>query len=328
MQSVLADIMAHAQEMRILVVGDLMLDRFQTGKIVRESPESPGTPVWQYQSEILALGGAANVANNLRALGAQVWLAGTCGVDEEGQTLRMEAEALGINMKAVRKDPHRPTTTKTRIMEDGGRQLVRIDRESAAPLSPHIACDILCHIPSNVDGIILSDYQNGVLTKGLATAMIDMGNNLGVPVLVDPKGKDFTRYQGAIAITPNTEEAELATGIEIRTIWSALDAIDGIREQTQCRYVILKRGRDGMSFHDSIQPWTEHISANNLSPLDVTGAGDTVIAVLALGMALGCDPLATVRLANVAAGVVVGKVNTATVSTEEIRGALEIASFL
>jgi rfaE bifunctional protein kinase chain/domain len=307
---------------RVLVVGDVMLDEFLWGRVGRISPEAP-VPVVEITSQTFHLGGAANVACNVRSLGGQALVAGVVGGDAAGQRLRDALVRNGVE-DALALDGHgRPTTHKTRIIAHH-QQVVRADREETGEIGAALEDalgDGLRRSARGVGAIILSDYQKGVVTRRLMKKVLDAARREGVPLLVDPKVRHFALYRGAAVVTPNQMEAEQATGVRIRDAASLHEAGRKILKTLRCRAALITRGEQGMTlFERDEQPVEIPTAAQQV--FDVTGAGDTVIATLALALAGGAPLPEAAMLANYAAGVVVGKIGTATVSPEEVLAAI------
>lgn len=311
---------------RVLVVGDLMLDRYVYGSVERISPEAP-IPVFRVQRMIESLGGAGNVAANLAALGAGQVLAGVIGEDDGGRAFStLAANRLGA--AALVADDSRPTTLKTRHVA-AGQQMLRADQESTAPLSPALEQRLLDAVTAALAGcgvVILSDYGKGVLTDGVITGIITAANAAGKPVIVDPKGRDYTRYRGAALITPNRKELAAATGLPVAGDAAVVAAARFLLEQGDFGAVIATRSEEGMTLVTRAGD-IAHLPAEAREVFDVSGAGDTVIATLAAALATGADLADAARLANLAGGVVVGKVGTATVTGPELAAALHRQSW-
>jgi rfaE bifunctional protein kinase chain/domain len=299
---------------RILVVGDVMLDRYWFGDVTRISPEAP-VPVVKVERTEERPGGAANVARNCAALGAQVGLLSVVGADEAGQSLARLMAGSGIDA-SLHEDANLNTTVKLRVL---GRQqqLLRIDFENAP--DHEVLRAKLAEFKQRVvdaDVVILSDYGKGGLTH--ITEMIALARAAGKPVLVDPKGEDYARYAGATLLTPNRSEMRQVVGR-----WSSdaelTDKANGLRQQLGIDALLVTRSEEGMSLFaaDGIS----HEPALAREVYDVSGAGDTVISTLAVMLASACTLSEAMRLANVAAGVVVGKLGTATCSLDELRAA-------
>jgi len=307
------------QTRRITVVGDVMVDRFVIGRVSRISPEAP-VPVVVFDREEFRLGGAANVANNARELGAAVDLIGVIGQDESGSELRNELAAKGIASTGLIIDPERRTTTKMRVVTSRNQQVSRIDFESDHEVGAAIERAIAAQIemrarPSQV--ILVSDYQKGVVTRRSMAHLLSFAQTSGLPVIVDPKVPHIDFYAGASLVTPNHIEAESATNSRISTHEDAERASAARRERLKVGSVLITRGEHGM--------WLDHAGAAGYLPAsarevaDVTGAGDTVIATLALAIAAGATMPEAARLANEAAGIVVAKFGAATVTPQELK---------
>jgi D-beta-D-heptose 7-phosphate kinase/D-beta-D-heptose 1-phosphate adenosyltransferase len=301
----------------VLVVGDAMLDRFIVGRVTRISPEAP-VPVVTFDHEMHRLGGAANVANNVRALGGRVELVGVVGPDEAGEKLSAACRDAGIRtLLAV--DDARRTTTKVRIVTERNQQVARVDYEVDTEIAGAFEEALVQEVQrrgEHVDAILVSDYLKGCVTRRVMRALVSLGSRRDVPVLVDPKIPHLEYYAGAALVTPNHHEAEVATHRRIRTADEARDAAREFRARAGCGAVLMTRGDQGMwLLADTVEGM---LPAAAREVADVTGAGDTVIATLALALAAGATPAEAAWLANQAAGVVVGKFGPATVSPEEL----------
>ena len=301
----------------LLVVGDVMLDVYVTGKVERISPEAPA-PVLRHGGGREVAGGAANVAANIARLGARVRLIGVVGQDQEaGRLAQLLAEA-GVAFDPI-VDPDRPTTVKTRVMS-GAHQMLRVDRETDAPIAVALEAAMLRGVASalpDVQGVVLSDYAKGALSDGVLKGAIAAARARNAQIFVDPKRRDFSAYAGASVITPNSAELAAATGLptesdkQIETAARKLNAATGAA-------ILVTRSERGMSYiAEGRTP--VHMPTKARQVFDVSGAGDTVIAALAWCLASGWSIEETMRLANLAAGVVVGKPGAATVSWEELR---------
>ena len=314
-----------AGDVRLLVVGDLMLDEYLWGKAERISPEAP-VQVVEVTREDLRLGGAGNVINNLVALGCQVVACSVIGGDDNGSLLHHAFTGKGVDVSGVFQDPLRATTKKTRVVA-ANQQIVRIDRESREALSPEmegLVCSWITAHAGRFDVILLSDYLKGVLTPGVIETVIAAATPAAIPVLVDPKGTDYSRYRGATILTPNRKEAEAAAGIAIHDSASLEQAAAIIMENAGLGHLLVTRSEEGMSlFSRDNQP--VHIATVAREVFDVSGAGDTVLASLAVGMAARLGMAEAARLANIAAGIAVGKLGTSTVSPEEIINAVALS---
>ena len=304
---------------RITVVGDVMLDRFLIGRVSRISPEAP-VPVVIFENEEFRLGGAANVANNLRELGGAVDLIGVIGDDESGGHLKSELAAKGIHSTGLITDLERRTTTKMRVVTSRNQQVSRVDFESdhdvGAAIEDAIGSQVEMRARSS-QVLLVSDYQKGVVTRRSMAHMLSFAHTNGLPVIVDPKVPHIDYYAGATLVTPNHVEAESATNSRIATHEDARRASIGLRKRLGVESVLITRGEHGM--------WLDHAGADGYLPTsarevsDVTGAGDTVIATLALAIAAGATMPEAARLANEAAGIVVGRFGAATVTPAELK---------
>jgi D-beta-D-heptose 7-phosphate kinase/D-beta-D-heptose 1-phosphate adenosyltransferase len=308
---------------RVMVVGDVMLDEFIWGDVVRISPEAP-VPVVEVRSQSFHLGGAGNVASNVRSLGGVAVLAGVVGRDAAGDKVRESAAAAGVDDRLVVADSGRPTTVKTRIIAHH-QQVVRADREQADDVPDELEGRLIERIRAALPGcraLVLSDYQKGVITPRVVRAALSLARKRSVHVLVDPKVPHLALYRGAAVVTPNLREAEQASGIPIRRPADLGSAARRLLERLQCGAVVITRGEQGMSVYPR-QGRPTHIPTAAREVFDVTGAGDTVIATLALALAAGARLQEAAALANYAAGVVVGKLGTATASPAEVLAAME-----
>ena len=303
---------------RVLVVGDVMCDTYLSGHVSRISPEAP-VPVFESTEKRHVLGGAANVAANLRALGCEVRLAGVVGDDVTGRYVREQLRAQGIADDLLVQDAGRPTTEKTRLIARH-QQLVRLDHESRLPLPAELNTRILAGVESilaEVDGLVCSDYNKGVCTPELLAPLFAKAKAANVPIFVDPKARDFARYRGATVLTPNLAEVRHATGEPVEDETSLTTAAESLLRQSAAQALLVTRGAAGMSlFHPPEGP--QHLPAHTRDVYDVTGAGDTVIAAFAAAAIGGLSYAEAARLANVAAGIVVGKAGTAVVDREEL----------
>jgi D-beta-D-heptose 7-phosphate kinase / D-beta-D-heptose 1-phosphate adenosyltransferase len=307
-----------AKDIRALVIGDLMLDEYLWGKAERISPEAP-VQVVDVTREDLRLGGAGNVVNNLVALGCQVAVCSVIGGDENGSHLRHAFTGKGVDLTGVFEDPLRLTSKKTRVIA-ANQQIVRIDRESKDEISlvfEEKVLDFLAAEASRFDVILVSDYLKGVLTPRVLEAVCATGRRLGIPVVIDPKGIDYGKYRGATILTPNRKEAETASRIAIRDVESLKKAAGSLLEGLELEALLITRSEEGMSLFKR-DGSTVHIPTVAREVYDVTGAGDTVLSVLSLCLACGLEPGEAARVANVAAGIAVGKLGTSTVSPGEI----------
>jgi len=302
----------------VLVVGDIMCDVYLWGKVNRISPEAP-VPIFEGVERKQALGGAGNVAANLRALGCEVYLLGVVGGDAAGRCVRDLLQQQGMGDSWLLEDQARPTTEKTRLIAHQ-QQVLRLDQESRAPLSAGLVEQALIHVENlmaKIDGVICSDYCKGVCTEPLLRALFSMTRMAGRPVIVDPKVRDVSLYFGATALTPNLAEAEYAAGLTLDGPGGLEKAAALLLQKTEARALLVTRGKDGMSlFYPPEAP--VHVPARAREVFDSTGAGDTVVAAFTMALLCGLSLPEAAHLANYAAGVVVGKVGTAVVTPEEL----------
>ena len=306
----------------VLIVGDLMLDHFVIGRVDRISPEAP-VPVVQFDHESYRLGGAANVAHNVAALGGSVEIAGLVGNDPEGSRLVADLREAGIGTAAVIADRDRCTTRKLRVVTNRNQQVARIDYECDRPVDGDIESALATKIheaAARADVVLVSDYQKGTITQVTAQAAIEAARARGVPSLVDPKVPHIDYYAGASLITPNHHEAAAVTLQRIRTSADARSAAQRFRERVRCDSVLITRGEHGMWLLGADGEFDLPAEAREVS--DVTGAGDTVIAAMALGLAAGGSLKDAARLANRAAGLAVARFGPVAISAEELAAAL------
>jgi rfaE bifunctional protein kinase chain/domain len=303
---------------RVLVVGDLMLDEYVWGDVRRISPEAP-VPVVEVRGRTHVPGGAGNAAAGVAALGARAELAGVVGEDEEaGRLLRALAER-GIGCSGVVSVAGRATTTKTRIVAQS-QQVVRTDSEERAPLPSSVDQQLRSWAAAEIGGagaVVLSDYAKGVVSTSLAEAIIGLARERGCAVVVDPKGHDYAKYRGATVLTPNVHEAERAAHHPVETYEDVLVAARRLSEALDGTTLLVTRGAEGMLLVSD--DGVVDVPAEAEDVYDVTGAGDTVVAVLAVALAAGAELAEAVRLANAAAGIAVSKVGTAAVTLDELR---------
>jgi len=302
-----------ARGSRILVVGDLMIDEWIWGTVTRISPEAP-VPVVAVSNHSFTLGGAGNVANNLRALKAHVTFAGTVGDDEYGARVRELLAGEQVDDSGVFTLSGRPTTRKTRVVAHN-QQVVRADWESAAPLNGSRRKEFAAFVRERAaesDAVILSDYAKGLLSREIVEAALE-----APLVLADPKPQNLALFTGVTCVAPNVHEAEIATGIKIVDDKTLETAGMKLLRSLKCRYVVITRGEHGMALFGRNG---ERLSVPSVAHTvyDVSGAGDTVIATLAVALATGATIKASMTLANFAAGAVVEKLGTATASSREI----------
>lgn len=314
----------------VAIVGDAMLDQFLVGRVTRISPEAP-VPVVAFEREETRLGGAANVAHNVRAFGAAASLVALAGRDAAADTLAGLLAQAGIAPDTLAHSASRPTTRKTRVVTTRNQQVARIDyeddREATAEEEVALAACVDRAL-GTADVVIVSDYQKGVVTPAVMTSVTAAAARRGIPVVVDPKIPHVARYRGATLVTPNHHEAERATGLRIRTGEDAARAARRLRELAGCASVLITWGEHGMWLLDGPRADRGEAGAEFGVPAtarevsDVTGAGDTVVATLGLALAAGATLAEAAVLANYAAGVSVAKFGPATVTAEELLGAL------
>jgi D-beta-D-heptose 7-phosphate kinase/D-beta-D-heptose 1-phosphate adenosyltransferase len=309
----------------LLVIGDMMLDQFIWGTANRISPEAP-VPVVRIERESVHLGGAGNVVHNLISLGARVVCLGVIGDDEAGRQLAETLEQLGVGATGLIQDSTRPTTLKTRIIAHH-QQVVRADRETRQPLHPSLTGQLVALFAdqlAHIEGVIISDYDKGIVTPSLLEQILPMAREAGKPVFIDPKIRNFTYYSPVTVLKPNQRETEAVTHIEITDEISLQAAGRAIMRMMQCDYLLVTRGEAGMTLFSG-DDQLAHIPATAREVYDVTGAGDTTIAALALSFVSGATPVEAAIIANDAAGVVIGKIGTATVTPHELRNAVHAA---
>jgi D-beta-D-heptose 7-phosphate kinase/D-beta-D-heptose 1-phosphate adenosyltransferase len=323
MQEKIKEAFARFPETKILVIGDIIIDHFIWGSVSRISPEAP-VPVVNVTGENLLLGGAANVLNNIYALGGKATICGLIGQDIMGDHLLELLEDLGSPTNGIIRSASRPTTKKTRIIAQH-QQVVRFDREKTGDLEKENLDNLLDFIDKNISSfqaVIISDYSKGIISGELMSSLMEkLKSRPDIPVIVDPKPKNIERFSGATLLTPNSHEAELMAGIEITDEESLSKAAHIIQDRLKVDALLITRGEAGMAlFEKGKAPFLIPTVAKEV--FDVTGAGDTVIASLALARAAGLSFEEAALVANQAAGIVVGKLGTATTSREKIIGTL------
>jgi D-beta-D-heptose 7-phosphate kinase/D-beta-D-heptose 1-phosphate adenosyltransferase len=325
LNSDLATVVAHfgKQTQHALVIGDVMLDRYLMGEVNRISPEAP-VPVVLIKSEQQRAGGAANVAANLALLGVTTHMIGLIGNDHEGQRLLAAMSEYGINTQAMITTPSRPTIAKTRIL-GGHQQMMRLDQEVTGVLSDNEAAQVMQAIQTALQQhpalIILSDYAKGLLTEQVCQQVIAYGRQHNIPVLVDPKGRNYDKYRGATALTPNKKETAEACDTQMSDA-ALIDKACTLKTSLLLDFLAVTRGEEGITL---IAEQTTHLSATAKQVFDVSGAGDTVIATLAAGLMHGLSSLDSLALANIAAGIVVGKVGTVPITKADLIDAIATA---
>jgi rfaE bifunctional protein kinase chain/domain len=306
-----------SRDVTVLTVGDVMLDEYVWGEVQRISPEAP-VPVVEVQRRTHVPGGAANAAAGVVALGGRALLGGVVGADPPAERLREALGEAGVATDGLVVDPARPTTTKTRVIAHS-QQVVRTDAEDRSPLEPALEGELLDWAASRlpqVDSVVLSDYAKGVVSATLARRLIELCRDAGKPVVVDPKGTDFAKYSGATVITPNASDAGRAANVHVHEYDDLLEVARRLTGVCDGAGLLVTRGAAGMTLFGPEGP--ADISAEAHEVYDVTGAGDTVVAVLAVTLGQGMTLEQAVRIANAAAGIAVEKVGTATVTFEEL----------
>jgi rfaE bifunctional protein kinase chain/domain len=305
-------------QFRVLVVGDLILDVFIWGKVKRISPEAP-VPVVEVNRETHLLGGAANVVHNLAALGGNVLVAGMIGDDAAGSQIYGLLKELDVPTPGVIPEPDRPTTIKTRIIAHH-QQVVRFDREWRSTPQSASRTAMLTYIGEclpTIGAIIVSDYGKGVITSDLMDGLRDLTAGTEILLIVDPKPQNLDLYRQVTLITPNNAEASAMSGIPIEDENSLIQAGEGLLERLGCRMLLVTLGESGMALFQKDMPMTT-IATVARRVYDVTGAGDTVVSAIALALLAGLSPADAATLANIAAGIVVGEVGTATVAASRL----------
>jgi rfaE bifunctional protein kinase chain/domain len=308
---------------RVLVIGDLMLDRYIWGHVERISPEAP-VPVVRVTHESTHAGGAGNVVANVRALGGNVEACGIVGRDPAGRRLAQELSGIGAGVAGIVASQMATTTSKTRIIAHS-QQVVRLDREQKGEVDDRVQARLRAFVQQRVDNcnvVVVSDYGKGVIDAELLTLLATQRQQHRFIYLIDPKRRNFAHYCGASLVKPNKEEAGLAAGVEIHDEAGLLLAGERLLNLWQAEAILVSRGEEGMSL---FKPYgkAQHFPTTAREVFDVTGAGDTVLATCALALGAGATLEEATILANHAAGIVVGKVGTATVSPRELAGALQ-----
>jgi rfaE bifunctional protein kinase chain/domain len=320
-----AGLQAHIKKFKggkVLVIGDLILDQYIWGPVSRISPEAP-VPIVNVSSETMHLGGAANVSNNVRSLGGRVELCGVIGTDEAGRQFTEVLRSHGIGSDGVVTDRDRPTTRKTRIVAHN-QQLVRFDVERCHAISGVLEARISRYVAASirsVAAVVVSDYAKGVITARVMADVIGLADRHKIPVIVDPKVRHIDYYKGVTVLTPNHLEAIQAAGLQGEDENTLLEAGRQLHQRLGCRAVLITRGERGMSLFEAGGHVT-HIPTVARQVYDVTGAGDTVVATLALALAAGASMRQAAQLSNYAAGVVVGMLGTGTVTPAQLQEAL------
>lgn len=309
-------------QVKVLVIGDVMVDEFIWGKVSRISPEAP-IPIVQVESESFMPGGAANVINNISGLSGMGFIAGVIGNDSMGKRLVRELHKRGVDAEGLIVDKNRPTILKRRIIAHS-QQVVRMDREVVRDMEGAVARKLLTYIRKILpvmDAVVISDYGKGVITHPLLQEVIHLCQLQSKPITVDPKVNHFLNYKYVTAITPNQYEVEESLGVEIKDE-AELEQIGAmVRRRLKCQALLITRGEKGMSLFEAHKR-VAHIPTVAREIYDVSGAGDTVIGTLTLALACGASIKDAAYLSNFAAGVVVGEVGTATVSRVGLQDAI------
>lgn len=314
----LKNIIRHFEKSSVLVVGDLMLDEFIWGRVSRISPEAPVPVVWA-TSESVMPGGASNVANNVRSLGGNVYLAGVVGDDERGSLLLSELAARNVFTEGIVRESERPTTLKTRVIAHS-QQVVRIDREKIEDISKDTVgklLDFSKKIIDDVDAVIIEDYGKGVIVPQLLSPLIKLAKKHGKIITVDPKESHFLMYKNVTAITPNYYEAAKAVGARLEESASIDDIGKKFLKQMNCEVALVTLGENGMCVFEKSGRITK-IPTVAQEVYDVSGAGDTVISAYTLAVSSGAKTIEAAHIANCAAGIVVGKVGIAVTTQDEL----------
>jgi D-beta-D-heptose 7-phosphate kinase/D-beta-D-heptose 1-phosphate adenosyltransferase len=307
---------------RVLVVGDVMLDRFIGGEVARISPEAP-IPVLRVTEETHMPGGAGNVVRNLAALGAHVDFIAVIGDDDAGEKVEASLNDLTDVTPQLIRDPDRRTTVKTRYVA-GNQQMLRADREATTEVSDSIGAqisDAFQKMISSCDVVVLSDYGKGALANGRAAEFIQVARDNSVDAIVDPKGNDYNAYRGASLVTPNRKELQDVSGVDARTDEEIISAATSVMQDNGLGGILVTRSADGMSLIEA-DGTVAHRPAESQEVYDVSGAGDTVVATVAALIGAGANRADAAAIANVAAGIVVAKVGTAVAYASELTASL------
>lgn len=311
----------------VMIVGDLILDEFISGEVIRLSREAP-IPIINKKEHQMIPGGAANAANNVVSLGGKAYSVGTLGADHSGENLSRVMKSLGINLDAAVIDPKNPTTTKSRISANSRQsvkqQVARVDTLPSPPLSDDVINSLNLSIEKYIDQvetILISDYNNGVICDSSIRKSKELALKYNKNLIVDAQG-DLDRFKGATLLTPNQPDTEAYVGFPINSLASLEKAGNYILEKTEAKAVLITRGSDGMSLFESNGEISNIPAFNKRDVFDVTGAGDTVVATLSLGIACGLSMKDSMLLANLAASIVIRRFGTSTTSLEEMKKVL------
>lgn len=316
-------ILVNFTNVKVLIVGDIMLDRYWWGSVKRISPEAP-VPVVELQKSTFAPGGSANVAANVAGLGATAYLVGAVGNDHDAGTLVGLLQDANVSVDSLVRVTNRPTSVKTRVIAHS-QQVVRVDQETASAFSggdeERLWEKISMALPK-VNAVIISDYAKGLLSEALLSSLIDSSRELGKMVLVDPKGKNYSRYSGATLLTPNRREAAEACNFDESMPNMVSIAGDRLMNELDLDMVLITQGEEGMTlFQRGKEPL--HLSTTAKETYDVTGAGDTVIACLGIALGAGMDFVEAAKLANLAAGLVVEQVGTTAITRQMLEPVID-----
>jgi len=315
----LPDILKKFPGQRILVLGDVILDWYWWGQASRLSPEAP-VPVVRKQRTTLQPGGAGNTAANLAALGARVSLFGVTGCDPHAEQLRTALGSHGVETAGLIADASRPTTTKTRVIA-AHQQVVRVDEEATGPISEAMVAEVLKAVRNdlvNAAAIVVSDYAKGFLTHPLLDTVISEARRMGKRVFADPKGSDASRYRGAFLLKPNRLELSLLTGLPADTHAEVLSAGNRLASSMPGTHILVTEGSEGMTLFLDSQA-LEHLAPTPRQVFDVTGAGDTVLAVIAMAVTAGASWHEAMQLAAEAAGIAIGRMGSVAVSLNDLQ---------
>lgn len=323
-----------------MIIGDIIVDQYIWGDVNRISPEAP-VPVFEASAEKIGCGGAANVAQNVASLGGNASLFGVIGEDSAGEKLVQLATEINLDIAGVCIDSDRPTSTKTRVIahaaststelaQEQGQHLLRIDRESkqeiSTQLSEHLLTQVVSQLPAT-DAIVFADYDKGVVNTQLIKEVMRQAQVYDIPIIADPKRDNFWHYAGITAVTPNHKEASIALHEEIKDGTQLVAMGEKILSRLSLKALLITRDAEGMSLFQRCANGSlevEHLPPHSKDVTDVTGAGDTVVAVFALALAAGAEFHSAAVLSNLAGGIVVGKMGCATATSEELLQAIEI----
>lgn len=320
--SKLLSIIENFSEIKVLVIGDVMLDRYWWGSVRRISPEAP-VPVVNLEKTSLVAGGAANVAANIAGLGAKPFLIGVTGQDEEASLVLKILESINVSSEYMIDVKNRPTTIKTRIVAHN-QHVVRIDQEDSQLLDILAEKKVIAmmeKIISEVNVVVVSDYAKGVITENLITRLISTAKQLNKPVLIDPKGREYKKYKGATLLTPNRQEAATACNLDSNGQKLVEQAGNVLLDSLEMEAVLITQGEDGMTLFRKDKP-SYHLNALARKVYDVTGAGDTVIASLGTAVGAGADLAEAAEIANIAAGLVVEEIGTTAINIKKLKEAI------